>query len=125
MIRANQEAPKGLLPVKKKCQKKKQISAESRVINAPEKNKNAIASVCIEKPTEQNRKKLERCKSLFQKIYVTILEEELDKLIAKADAKSKRTGSWKLINQVTGKKSVKQAMIKANPKFTWKRAGGC
>lgn len=80
------------------------------VINAPEKTKKSTTSVCIEKPTELNWKKLQRCTSLIQKTYVTISAEELDKPRAKsesADPRSKHTGSWKLINQVTGKKSVK------------------
>ena len=76
-------------------------------------------SVCIENLTERNWKKLQRCKSPLQKLYDTLSEEELDKLIAKvesADARSKRAESWKLVNQITGRKSMKEAITKANSK---------
>lgn len=33
-----------------------------------------------------------------------------------ADVRSKQVVSWKLINQITGRKSVKQAVIKTNSK---------
>ena len=33
-----------------------------------------------------------------------------------ADVRSKQAVSWKLINQITGRKSVKQAVIKTNSK---------
>lgn len=51
--------------------------------------------------------------------YGIISEEELDKPIAKiepADARSKHAESWKLVNQIAARKSVKQAIIKANSK---------
>ena len=117
LIQANDDTSKELLPRKKKS-KKKQTSADPRVINAREKTHMA-SSAYAENPTERNRQKLQRCKGTLQKAYDTISEEDLDKLIAEvesADAKSKHAESWKLINEITGRKSVKQAIIKANSK---------
>ena len=109
LIQANEQTFKELLPAKKKS-KKKPIFGDSRVINAREKTKKA---------TRRNREKLQRCKSSLQKAHGTILEEKLVKLIVKVqstDAISKYTESWKLINQITRRKSAKQAIIKANSK---------
>ena len=75
----------------------------------------------------------------MQKAYDTISEEELDKLIVtakSADVKSKKQESWKLINQITGRKSVNndketlymkshQEVITKFPKLTLKIADGC
>ena len=81
--------------------------------------KKRATSVNFENPTERNREILQRCKSSLQKAYDTISEEELNKLIAKVESaheRFKHVKSWKLINQIIGRKSVKQAIITENYK---------
>ena len=61
-----EEASKELLSLKKK-NKNKQISPDSRVINARK-----VYCVYIENQTERNQEKLQRCKSFIQKADGTI-----------------------------------------------------
>ena len=117
LIQANEETSKELLPQKKK-DKMKRASADPRIIKAREKTQKASGAY-TENPTERNRQKLQRCKSGLQKTYDIISEEELDKLIAEVESaheRSKHGESWRIINEITGRKTAKQSIIKANSK---------
>ena len=69
--------------------------------------------------SDQTREKNNVICLFLQEAYDIISEEELEKPTAKiepADARSKHAESWKIINQITARKSVKQAIIKGSSK---------
>ena len=71
------------------------------------------------KPPTHHREELQKCKSKLQQTYDVIAEEELDEMLREvesADVRSKHRESWRLINQITGRKSAKRSIIKANNK---------
>ena len=117
LITANQETAKELLP-KKINVKKLRLSGDPRVKTAREKTEKASGSY-INNPTETNREKLQKCKYELQNAYDVIEGEELDRMINEVESShdnSKHRESWKLINKISGRKSTKQSMIKANSK---------
>ena len=63
----------------------------------------------------QNHDNLQEKKKSLQSMYDVIQEEELNENINKveqADANSKHVMSWRLINEITGRKDAKKGIIK-------------
>ena len=62
---------------------------------------------------------MQQHKDGLRQIYDEIQEEELDKLLAKvesANEEAKHKESWRLINEITGRKTIKTSLIKAKDK---------
>ena len=116
LVRVNEETAEELLPKKKR--KREKVSDDPRVVKVRKETQSASERYC-QKPTEHNRKKMQMCKNKLQETYDTIKEEELDMMIREveeADEKSKHKESWHIINQITGRKTTKQGIIKAKDK---------
>lgn len=117
LIKANEETAKEVLPKKERTRKKK-VSNDPRVVKAREETQNATNRY-LHKSNARNREELQKCKHKLQETYDTITEEELDKMIREveaADEKSKHKESWNVINEITGRKTTKQSIIKAKDK---------
>ena len=114
LITANEEAASEHLPRKKSGRKKKIVAQDPRVEEA-RKQVQYASSIYTTKPSEKNREKLCKSKSNLQEIYNLIEEEELGKAIREveeANEKSRHGKSWKLINELTGRKKAKTGIIK-------------
>ena len=117
LITANQKTAEELLPPKRK-KKREKTSTDPRIVIEREKLTRA-SKVCYENPTELNREKINKCKRNLQDMYDSKEEEDLDKMIRsveEANFKCKHQQSWRIINDITGRKTSKQSMIKANDK---------
>ena len=113
LITANREAAIEHLPVKKKG-KKKVIAQDPRIEEA-RKMVQSASEIYSNKPSEKNRVKLTNAKKNLQDTYDLITEEEIEgaiKEVEEADEKSKHGRSWKLINEISGRKSAKTGIIK-------------
>ena len=109
LIQANEEAAKYLIPPKKKT-KRKITAKDPRIISARSNVNYAFA--CYEcDPSEQNHTSLQTEKNKLKNIYEQAFEEELEDMISKvedADQRSQHALSWKLINQISWRKSTKE-----------------
>ena len=69
--------------------------------------------------TRRNEEKWKRSKQKFQETYRDVEEEELDNLIKQveqADDQNRHRERWKLINKISGRKIVKQGIVKGRTK---------
>ena len=117
LINANKETAKELIPSKQKS-KKKRIAKDMRVVEARQKVEEA-SIVYFREPSDENRESMQQHKDGLRQIYDEIQEEELDKLLAKvesANEEAKHKESWRLINEITGPKTIKTSLIKAKDK---------
>ena len=74
-------------------------------------------------PTENNREEVDRHKSKLHEQYNTTIEKDLDKLDDQASWDSwcdeesiRQKESWRLINDITGRRTAKKGIIKAKDK---------
>ena len=84
------------------------------VIAARTKVNNAFSNY-EQDPTREREKMLQDKKANLKNVYDQEYEEELDRMIAKveqADARAKHAESWKLINEISGRKAPKKGIIK-------------
>ena len=115
LMEANKETAKEHLPLKKKI-KKKIASTDPRVDKARKLVQNASNNY-IKRPTRGREQNLQSAKKKLQETYDIITGEELEKAIRgveDADEKSRHGESWKLINNLTGRKTAKKGIIKGN-----------
>ena len=113
LIQANSEAAKELIPPKTRS-KRKLMSSNPNVIAARTKVNNAFSNY-EQDPTSKKEKMLQDEKTNLKNVYDQAYEEELDRMIAKvelADARAKHAESWKLVNEICGRKAPKKAIIK-------------
>ena len=113
LIQANKEAAKELLPVKK-TNKKKCLSTDPRVVEARQNIQIAFTEYVTDSNTE-SQAKLQEEKVNLQSIYDKIIEEELESMIRRvenADDKSKHGERWRLINDISGRKTAKNGILK-------------
>lgn len=116
-IQANKEATAQSIP-KKQSRKKKRLSADPRIVSAREKVNNAFKTYSISQ-TNEHHELLQQEKRALQDAYDKIHEEELSSFIRKvetADTNSKHGQSWRLINEITGRKNTKQGILKGSSK---------
>ena len=117
LIEANKEAARQHLPVKKRT-KKKSAAQDPRIEKARKQVQTASDSY-TDQPTGKNREELSAAKNKLQETYDMITEEELEKAIKEvenADERAKHGESWKLINEISGRKSAKTGIIKGKSK---------
>ena len=117
LITANKETAKELLPLKKKI-KRQRTSTDPRIVRAREITQKA-SNKYVETQSPRNRIELQKCKRNLQNQYDIIAEEELAKMIREVESandRSKHGESWRLINEITGRKTTKQGIIKASSK---------
>ena len=116
-IQANREVAEELIPQKKKGKRKK--PANDIRIEASRKSVQTAFSEYHRNSTTGNQITLQNEKNKLSEIYLNIQEEELSEMIQKvedADTNYKHKLSWKLINEITGRKTAKQGMIRGNSK---------
>ena len=117
LITANNEAATKLIPTKTRS-KRKVTSDDPRIINARNRVNNAFAKYETD-PSDINHDVLKQEKANLKLNYDLAFEEELEHLIAKvedADIRAQHAESWKLINEISGRKSAKTGMIKGKNK---------
>ena len=111
-MQANNEAADELIPVKQKI-KRIRASKDPVVVEAREKV-NAAFKQYQENPTEDYRTKLQAAKENLQTAYNDIKEKELEgmtKKVEEADSKSQHGESWKLINEISRRKTSKKGIL--------------
>ena len=117
-ITAHEEASKEHIPQKTATRKKKRMSDDTRITSARESVNSAFTeyAACT---SVDNHENLQEKKKSLQIMYDVIQEEELSEMITKveqADANSKHGMSWRLINEITGRKDAKKGIIKGKSK---------
>ena len=108
-------AAKELIPPKTRS-KRKVISNSPDVITAGFKVNSAFSNYEKE-PTMEKEKLLQDEKANLKNVYDQAYEEELESMISKvekADARVQQAESWKLINQIRGRKALKKGIIKGH-----------
>ena len=114
-MQANNEAADELIPVKQKI-KRIRASKDPGIVEA-RKKVNAAFKQYQENPTEDYRTKLLAAKEILQTAFSDIKKKELELMIKKveeADSKSQHGESWKLINEINGRKTSKKGILKGN-----------
>ena len=118
LITAHEEASKEHIPQRIKTRKKKRMSDDTRITSARESVNSAFTEYAAS-PSAENHDNLQEKKKSLQSMYDVIQEEELSEMIGKveqADANSKHGMSWRLINEITGRKNAKKGIIKGKSK---------
>jgi hypothetical protein len=116
-IQANKEAAEALI-VQKKRNKQKRASGDPRVQTARTNVQTAFSDYQV-KSSDENQCKLQTEKMNLSNVYDTIMEEDLTEMIKQveeADAKSRHGESWRLINNISGRKSAKRGLLKGSTK---------
>ena len=114
-IQANEEASSQLLP-KRKPRKKSNKSSNPRIVKAREKVTTAFNTYALS-PTADNHVTLQNEKQALQAEYTAAEELEVEETIQRiesANAQSEHGKSWKLINELTGRKNTKRGILKAS-----------
>ena len=99
----------------KKKSKKKRASKDPRVEEVRKEVQDASDSYS-RRSSKKNREKMQNVKMKLQQMYDTIEEEEIEKAVRSvevADENARHGEGWKLINNVTGRKTAKKGIIKA------------
>ena len=112
---ANNEAAKALIPPKARS-KRKVLSKNDNVVAARSSVNEAFCNYESD-PTKENEQLLQEEKAKLKNAYDHAFEEELERMITKvenADARAQHAESWKLINQISGRKAPKQGILKGN-----------
>ena len=115
LIDASEEASSKLLP-KRKSRSRSKKSSNPRIVAAREKV-NAAFNAYAQSPTADNHVTLQKEKQELQVEYTTAEEEEIEETIQSieaANAQSEHGKSWKLINELTGRKNTKRGILKAS-----------
>ena len=114
-VQANSETAKELIPPKTRS-KRKVISNNNNVATA-RLSVNQAFSNYEKDPTKEKEELLQIEKAKLKNAYDHAYEEELERMISKvenADARAQHAESWKLINQISGRKAPKQGILKGN-----------
>ncbi len=114
-IMANQEATADLIPPVTRS-KADLINKDPRIVQAREKSRSLYRKYQLD-PTEDNRLSFEDAKRNIDNSYANILGEQLEEKIneiEQADKNSKHGLSWKLINEVTGRKTSVQGQLEGD-----------
>ena len=117
LIKANEEAAKTYIPIKKRT-KRKNTATDPRIVIPRQRVNDAFTRFELD-PSNDNQEALQREKEALKSSYDRAREEELESMIKQvenADARAQHAQSWKLINQISGRKSTKKGVIKGNSK---------
>ena len=116
-IDANNKAAKELIPIKKN-KKRKEYAIDDRIVR--ERNEVNMAFAAYEKETtEENHVLLQMAKDKLSNAYNIVEAEVLDEQIRQvenADERSRHGESWKLINEISGRKKSQKGIIKGENK---------
>ena len=107
-ITANKETAKEMIPKKAKRQKMKY--SDDKRIKQTRKNVATAYSCYTRNPTNETQEELNQKKGALEEVYSIVFGEELDQKVTQIE-QSNRTNkhqeSWKLINEITGRKTTK------------------
>ena len=106
-----------LIPVKVKVRKKK-LSKDPRVEKARVEVQQSFLAY-QKSYSEQAQQNLQNKKDALEGAYCAVQEDKLNELVKQvedADTKNRPGESWRLINEISGRKTTKQGMIKGNSK---------
>ena len=112
-IKANKEAAEKIVPLRNRA-KKTRFSSDPRVIKARDEIKDAYV-IYQQNTTDGNRAKYKKAKDSLEEVYNLVIEEDLNskiKEVETAHANSKHGQSWRLINDITGRKAFAQGQLK-------------
>ena len=117
LIKANEDAASNLLPIKKRS-KKKSTANDPRIVSARNNVNEAFEKYGTD-PSVENHVALQHEKEQLKNRYDQAFEEELMGLISQveaADARAQHAESWRIINQISGRKNTKKGIIKGKSK---------
>ena len=117
LIIANEEAAKELLPTKKR-RGRKQYSQDSRVVQARATVQEACQNYEDDACTA-NQNLLRKAKENLEAAYNAATEEDLEELVRKVEGahdSHQHAESWKIINEISDRKTAKQGKIKGTCK---------
>ena len=112
-IKANKEAAEKFIPLRKRA-KRTRFSSDPRVTKARDEIKHAY-EVYQHNTTEENRAEYKKAKESLEDVYNLVIEEDLNRKIEEvetAHANAKHGQSWRLINDITGRKAAAQGQLK-------------
>ena len=116
-ITASKETAKEMIPKKVKRQKLK-YSDDKRIKQA-RKNVATAYSCYTSNPTNETQEELNQKKRALEEVYSIVFGEELDQKVTQVEQSNKNNKhqeSWKLINEITGRKTAKRAILKGRNK---------
>ena len=116
-ITANKETAKEMIPKKAK-QKNMKYRDDERVTYILHTQTN-IPHAAYTNPTDERQEELNFKKGALEDVYTTIFGEELNNkvtLIEQSNRTNKHQDSWKLISEITGRKTTKRAILKGRNK---------
>ena len=116
-ITANKETAKEMIPKKAKRQKMK-YSDDKRIKRA-RKNVATAYSCYTRNPTNETQEQLNQKKGKLQEVYSIVFGEELNQnvtQIEQSNRNNKHQESWKLIDEITRRKTAKRAILKGRNK---------
>ena len=117
LVKAVEESANELVPKKVKSRKKR-ISTDPKVVSVRSQLEKATVQYFNE-PSDQNREQVQELKEKLKESYNHLHEMELQYLIRKVETSNdehRHKESWKLINEITGRKLTKSGIIKAKNK---------
>ena len=106
-----------MIPAKKRT-KREVLSNDGRVSTARDKVNQAFAKYESD-PDNINHEHLQEEKANLKSTYDQVFQEELEGLIKQvedADLRAQHAESWKIINQISGRKTAKKGIIKGRNK---------
>ena len=112
-IKANKEAAEKIVPLRNRA-KKTRFSSDPRILKARDEIKDAYV-IYQQNTTDGNRAKYKKAKDSLEEVYNLVIEEDLNskiKEVETAHANSKHGQSWRLINDITGRKASAQGQLK-------------
>ena len=117
-IEANKEKAEEILPQRKR-RKKANTSNDDRVQNARTQVQEAFTKYEAQSDNTKLQEELQTAKKKLNEAYDAATEEELNEKLRQvedAEEDRRRDLSWKLINEITGRKSAKTGVLKGRNK---------
>ena len=115
LIKANNHTADELIPLKP--QAKGVRTANDPQVMAAINGVNAAFSNYQLDPTNENEQLLQNEKGKIKEAYERTMAHDLEKLVARvesADVRAQHAESWRLINQISGRKTTKKGIFKGN-----------
>ena len=115
LMQANMEAANELIPLRKRS-KRKIAANDPDVIAARQRVNTAFTNYEID-PTNENEELMQNEKANLKSAYDQAFEKELDTMILRvetADSRAQHAESWRLINQISGRKVSKKGILKGH-----------
>ena len=103
----------------KKAKHQKMKYSDDKRIKQARKNVATAYSCYIRNPTNETQEELNQKKGALEDVYSIVFGEELDQRVTQiehSNRTNKHQESWKLINEITGRKTAKRAILKGRNK---------